>query len=585
MSTSLIKKRIFYVIATLLPLAMLAIVELGLRAIGYGTDNPVFVEAKGRPNYLTANPDLIKRFFHIGAPTPTISPDTDYFLKTKPQNSLRLVLMGGSTAAGFPYGRFGSPSAMVKQQLIRLYPDKHIDVINIAMSSVNSYTLRDIAKDVALIEPDAVLIYAGHNEYLGVMGAGSVLSGSGNHLTNLAFLSLKQVRLFQLLQSLWQSETPLPTGEGRSLMAQLAQTQAIPENSATYAAGVRQFDDNIQAVIRTFEERGIPVVISNIVANEKDQTPFLSLPSKALPTSCKQNPTDFHRSNASALFFTAQCYLASGDTKAAKMWFREAVNKDQLRFRAHEDINVVIESKIDEQAVFLADTQERFEAHSPAGIVGNELMLEHLHPNSEGYSLIAQSFIAGLQEARVIGREVPESFFRQDWSKYTLSPVDHVIARQKIRRLTSDYPFQSSPVIVSPIKPSSPITTFAITRENGQPWLSQQPELLDYFAEQGDVAAMARTAAMLFDALPWEHKTAHTAATLLLRAGDLHGAQYYVNQAIQLASNVENYWLTRAEIHFKQGNKSKALEDLKTVLMINPNNKKAPGYIRLISSS
>ena len=578
------QKSAFYTIAILLPVVLISLIELGLRLSGYGATYPVFEVAKNQPDYLTPSENMVKRYFHVGASSPKISPDTDYFLKHKPENSLRIVLMGGSSAAGFPYGRFGSPSTILKQQLLRMYPERHIEVINVAMSGVNSYTLRDIAIDVANIQPDAVLIYAGHNEYLGIMGVGSVLSGGGNHITNLAFLALKDVRLFQLLQSLWTQDIPASEGPGRSLMAMIAQTQEIAEYSAVFNAGIGQFRSNMSAVLSTMADAHIPVIISTVVSNERDQAPFKSLPGQP-KTSCLPLRPDKDNANAAALYFDAQCAEAAGDVELAQSLYSLAKDRDVLRFRAHESINDVINAFALQNGVFIADSQALFRQQSQHGIIGNNLLVEHLHPNGKGYNLIAQSFLHALATNAIIDKPVPTGFNRYDWSKATLSDVDEALATHKIRRLTSDYPFTQHPVAVPPIAGSSIISRMARQRDQGQSWLAQQPTLLDYYAKQGDLASAARTAAMLFDALPWEHKSAHLAANLFTNAGDLAAAQYYANQAIVLSPNNENYWLTRAEIEFKRGKKTQALSSLNQVLALNPNNAKAPGYIKLIKSS
>ncbi|MDC2888862.1 SGNH/GDSL hydrolase family protein [Psychrosphaera algicola] len=100
-------------------------------------------------------------------------------------------MQGGSTAAGFPYGRFGSLQGMLEQRFKRTYPHKNIEVINTAMAAVNSYTLMDFVDEIIEIEPDLILIYAGHNEYLGVMGVGSTFAAIGGRSATLAFCYLK----------------------------------------------------------------------------------------------------------------------------------------------------------------------------------------------------------------------------------------------------------------------------------------------------------------------------------------------------------------------------------------------------------
>ena len=52
-------------------------------------------------------------------------------------------------------------------------PDKTVEVINLGISAVNSYTLFDQVDEIIEQKPDAILIYAGHNEFYGALGVGS----------------------------------------------------------------------------------------------------------------------------------------------------------------------------------------------------------------------------------------------------------------------------------------------------------------------------------------------------------------------------------------------------------------------------
>ena len=77
--------------------------------------------------YLRTNPDILKRYFSHPSLAPTISPDSFYFKEEKEADSFRIVVQGGSTAAGFPYGQTGSIAGMLHQRFKRLYPDKKIE--------------------------------------------------------------------------------------------------------------------------------------------------------------------------------------------------------------------------------------------------------------------------------------------------------------------------------------------------------------------------------------------------------------------------------------------------------------------------
>lgn len=68
---------------------------------------------------------------------------------------------------GFPYPNNISFQRMLKYQLQKTNPDKDIEIINLALTAINSYTFYDFAQELVHFEPDAIFIYGGHNEYYG----------------------------------------------------------------------------------------------------------------------------------------------------------------------------------------------------------------------------------------------------------------------------------------------------------------------------------------------------------------------------------------------------------------------------------
>ena len=71
---------------------------------------------------------------------------------------------------GFPYPNNISFQRMLKYQLQKTNPDKDIEIINLALTAINSYTFYDFAQELVHFEPDAIFIYGGHNEYYGALG-------------------------------------------------------------------------------------------------------------------------------------------------------------------------------------------------------------------------------------------------------------------------------------------------------------------------------------------------------------------------------------------------------------------------------
>ena len=166
------KKTLFYIITISIPVLFFVILEAGLRIGDYKGNNALFVDP-GIPTaeYLMPNPNFASRYFFYTNTVP--SPSIDVFLAEKPENGFRVFAMGGSSAAGYPYGFNGTFSRVVNDVLQDAMPNRSVEVVNLGISAVNSYTLFDQVDEIIEQEPDAILIYAGHNEFYGALGVGS----------------------------------------------------------------------------------------------------------------------------------------------------------------------------------------------------------------------------------------------------------------------------------------------------------------------------------------------------------------------------------------------------------------------------
>jgi lysophospholipase L1-like esterase len=593
------KKALLYSIAICLPFATLLLIEMALRMSGYGASYPLFVPAPQLDGYLQPNPDLIKRYFGPNGNPPKVSPDTFLFKQTKSADTYRIVTMGGSTMAGFPYGRFASPAGMLKQRFKASKPSKEIEIISVAMSSVNTYTLLDITQEVIAIKPDAVLIYTGHNEYLGVMGVGSIYASKGGHGVNLLFLKLKEVRLFQLLQSIFTSIHRAPqkgiNENQRTVMAQVAKNKAIVFNDEIYQAGISQFSNNLDVILSAFKQAKVPVLISNLVANEKDQAPFKSvsnphiddIASKLDNTSQAISAEDVKQANrvfhADYFFALAKRFEQAKDQINAHGYYSKATDFDLLRFRAPSIFNTIIANKAKQHSAMLVDTHQFMHITGP-NIIGYELMLEHLHPNHRGYFLIAEAFYQSIQNAGFLPPEYPINS-EQAWRMSPITQADEILADYKIALLTSDYPFTNAKKSIAKPIPTDELSTIGLGRINGINWIDTQEALLRYYQKTGEHERAANAAGTLFDAIPEQTSAARAASVLYLRANILTMAKYYALKALELDANNENFRLTLAEIYYKLGNTKNAIDELNDLLRIAPNNQRAKQIKAQISKS
>src|SRR5450432_723481 len=403
------KKKVvlFKVISILLPFLVLILLEVALRIFHYGHDLSLFREYPGDKNFLVLNPDASKRYFNDPALAPT--GNSELFKKIKDKNTCRIFILGESTTIGYPYFHNGSFHRWLQYRLMQTFPDQQFEIINLSLTAVNSYTVLGFAKELVKYEPDAVLIYSGHNEFYGTLGVGSTIRiGNSTGMVRL-MLFLRQFRIVQLLTNLYEKiRKPAganPDQGGQTLMQRMVADQEIPFKSGLFYSGISQFVSNMNEVLDLFNKNHVPVFISNLVSNEKDLKPFVSLPADlhsypGFEKNLHQGISAFEANDriASEKFFKradqiydghALCnfYLGrlaynEGKYTESYRYFIKAKDLDGLRFRAPVLINEAIVTMCDKYSyIHLVDTKAAFENFSDHQIIGSELILEHVHPN------------------------------------------------------------------------------------------------------------------------------------------------------------------------------------------------------------
>jgi lysophospholipase L1-like esterase len=376
---------IFGIISLLIPFLFLGIFEGGLRLFGYGHDLGLFVESSERPGFLVMNPHASEKYF--GDPENATTGNFEEFSKKKGEGTCRIFVLGESTTIGYPYFYNGSFHRWLQYRLQHSYPNLNFEIINVALTAVNSYTVLGFGREVMKYEPDAVMIYTGHNEYYGAMGVGSTNAIHGNRFLINTLLKLRELRLVQLFNRSWHGLKRLfagnKKGQREGLMKRMAEGQKIPYDSEIYKQGVRQFETNMDELLALLTKQNIPVFVSNLVSNEKDLPPFIS----------EENGDG----SAKNQYQQATLAYEKGDFAKARSLFVKAKELDLLRFRAPEAINETIVKLIQKYpGSHLADTKSLYEKNSPGGIVGKETLLEHVHPNLFGYALLSDAFYQSL---------------------------------------------------------------------------------------------------------------------------------------------------------------------------------------------
>ena len=597
------RRRLFFAAALALPWIALGLLELGLRAGGYGSAYPLFVHHQTSAG-LAVNQAVGWRYFGDGPFRPT--PELDLFQSDKTPGTYRIFVQGESTAQGFPYGHGGAPSRMLEQRLQAAFPEWEVEVVNTALTAVSSWTLLDQADEIIAQEPDAVVIYTGHNEFYGAFGVGSTTTlGRWRPLVK-TYLMMRHVRTAQLLADLLSRIGDTRRGKSspdapRTVMQLMAGEQRVPLDSPRYREGLDQFRANLGELLARYQRHGIPVLIGTLASNERDQPPFIS--GLAASTDSAAWWRDFHGAAAAlargdteaathtlealvhtdntaaiAHYALARLHDARGDTVRAHTEYRAAKDRDQLRFRASEAFNGVIRDEAARHGATVVETQGALERHAPGGTIGKTLMLEHLHPNLDGYFIIADAFFDILRQRAPAGPPAPSISLAQARADIPITEVDSVIGLLRTDRLVSGWPFQPRGgeriPIVDTLHPVDQVQHLAQAVVVGNlPWPEATERLRTAAERAGNYDQSIRAARALAAEYSYSPEPYTDAARVALLQRRYDEALRYITEANERRETADGVHLAGL-LMLRQGDHADALRCLRRAVQLDPNDER-----------
>lgn len=595
---------VFRSLAILMPFALLLLLEGSLRLFGYGSYPPLFTPIEGYEAYMQPDEQVAARYFTTIESIPGIPFDS--FLRVKQDSTLRIVVQGGSTTAGFPFYFGGSFPDMLEQRLLMTFPGRQVEVINTAMAAVNSYTLLDFSEEIIAQQPDAIVIYAGHNEYYGALGVGSTQILGRNPAFVRLYLRLKPYRTVQLLQSLiTRIAALLPSSgdadpDGATLMQNMVGEQRIPLDSDLYHAGLRQFRENLDLLLETYEDAGIPVFIGTVVSNERHHPPFLSGTAQASDApAVRQGVRDalsaFRLGDstaaisaadrlvtdqpeyAAAWYALASMHDSAGELDLASQEYRQARLRDELRFRAPDAINDIIRSVASAHGAFLVDTEAAIRQASPDGIPGRSLFLEHLHPNIDGNFVLADAFYQSLT-GTTLGADmgytwdqpVPSAAAR---ANLLVTPLDSLVGLYRIQQLMAAWPFQpagTQPAPLDTLEAGTLAGDLALQLYMREiPRLQALDEYQQAMARSGNARAALQAIFAIIQRYPFLPGPYLSAANIQMALRRYPEAEQYVRASLDRQESAEGLRML-GSLLINRGQADQAIPPLERAVALNP---------------
>lgn len=523
------RQSVFKIIAVLMPFLVLLVLEGALRLFGYGHDLRVFTEDPARKGCLMLNPHASKRYF-ANQQNATYG-NAEPFAAQKAPGVFRIFVLGESTTIGYPYMNNGSFHRWLQYRLVHSFPERDFEVINLSLTAVNSWTVLDFGKAVLGYQPDAVLVYTGHNEYYGAMGVAATNGIGHNRTLARLLMHLRGWRITQCMASATDKVSELVSGERvdlrENLMKRMAADHQIVRGSEAFAAGIDQYSANMHELAAAMSEKGVPLLISNLVSNEKDLKPFIS-------------KTDASGQSADQHFRVGTARYQLADYQHAKQEFIEAKELDALRFRAPEALNRIIrEIAAAHKGVMLVDTRAAYEAHSTGGVLGRETLLEHVHPNLQGYALLSEAFFRSMQKAGMLPVSRDIMSFEVLRKQMPITVVDSLKGEYEMMILKEGWPF-NIPMPAEEKRPKTEEEQLAGALAVRQiSWREAMSRLQTHYAATKDTAALLRVAEALTLDDPQSAARYEQAGKLSAALNLDHRAITYLSKAFRMENSFE----------------------------------------------
>lgn len=400
-------------------------------------------------------------------------------------------------------------------------------------------------------------------------------------------LKLRQLRITQLMAAALHKLSPLKPagteGGGKTRMEMMVAEQQIPFGSVMYERGITQFTANMDNTLRMLDEANVPVFISNLVSTEKDLFPFVSIApdsakypgfgtayrngeqaiAKGDSTAAMQYflaAENSYSAHAGCNYYLGVLSFQKGDSTAAKTYYDKARDLDALRFRAPSKLNKVLLDLCSKyKNAHLVDANAAFEAASPGHIIGNNLVLEHVHPNLDGYALLSDVFYTTMKRQGLFKAPNDSAMsFAQLLKAMPITAVDSLSGAYKIANLKRSWPFKTAHVYDTTLISTEEEQLAYNVAFRKTSWEAALQQLYNGYNQTGDFAHAATIVAALVQENPTEAAYYEEAGNYNGKLNNTAEAIFYFKKAFAL-SPAFDVARTLFVLYLKQDNAGKAL--------------------------
>ena len=391
------------------------------------------------------------------------------FFAGKPPDTVRIFALGGSTLVGFPNAPGLDFPRFLQLMLGDAFPDRGFEVVNCGITAVNSHCVLDFAREVLDYDPDLLVVYMGHNEFVGPYGPTTPFVRLGQERSLIrAHMQLQGFRLLHGAKEVFFGLSSLAGREPPRFGLHLV-TDQIDWTDDSYGSTVDNYRANLDDLAEAAADRGVPVLLGTLASNLAGFYPLRSdcggelagpelaaeaddLLRQGRPERVRTLAREALRRSpycAAAHFELARLLRMEGRDREALASYALARDQDRVPFRAPSVFNEVVRETGRRHAnVIVADVEAAFAAASPGRIVGDELMTDYLHPTAYGHYLLARTLVeqmAARGPAPAWGPPRPAAGFESCRDRLGYTRLADALARNDLIYFLRNMPYLSPP--------------------------------------------------------------------------------------------------------------------------------------------
>ena len=353
------------------------------------------------------------------------------FAAEKSPRGIRIFCLGGSSSYGYPWGAEAAFTSILGDALAAKHPGRVVEAINVSGVSYGMYRLNIVADELLTYEPDVLIVYSGHNEFIepAFFESEKHRGRAGRGLKYILANSRVYSRMHQTLTRKNRKQKSTRDPIDFDVRREDWRTFSAEEKKAV----AQEFQRLLGRLVNQAQSRDIKVVLVTVPCNLREWLPEQSVLSSGLGAADRDiwsksmgeglkglQQSDFTRAresfelatslapgHARSHFLLGLAHEGLGQWDQARRAYKRACDEDASPIRRLSSINDAIREVASKSNALLVDAGHIFEEESVDGLVGFGLIEDYVHPSQSGHGLIAWHILDAIERAGWFSDKAP----------------------------------------------------------------------------------------------------------------------------------------------------------------------------------